>query len=427
MQLKAPRGTSDTLPPDTAKWAYVEGVMREVSRRFNYEEIRTPTFEHLELFARTVGETTDIVEKEMYSFKDKTGRDLALRPEGTAPVARAFLEHGMASGALPKKFFYMGPMFRYEKPQAGRYREHRQFGVEVLGSPSPYSDVEVIVLAMDLADELGLTGTELYLNSIGCPSCRADYKAKLIAYLQPKKEGLCEDCKSRLERNPLRVLDCKQESCRRAIVGAPSMLDGLCPDCRSHWDEMRRILTSLGIEFQVDNALVRGLDYYTRTVFELKWPPLGAQNTLVGGGRYDGLIAELGGPAIPGVGFGMGIERILLATEKGSKPILAGGAVDVFVVGLKGADDRVSQDTFGLVRKIRKSGLVCEFDPLQRSMKAQMKQADRMNAKFVAIIGDDEIAQGVVAVRSMAESWQKTVAASDVVRVLREEVLNCGK
>ena len=412
MLLKAPRGTSDTLPPDTSKWAYVEGVMREVSRRFNYEEIRTPTFEHLELFARTVGETTDIVEKEMYNFKDKTGRDLALRPEGTAPVARAFIEHGMASGPLPRKFFYMGPMFRYEKPQAGRYREHRQFGVEVLGSPSPYSDVEVIVLAMDLAAELGLTGTKLYLNSIGCPSCRAEYKAKLIAHLQPMKADLCEDCGSRLERNPLRVLDCKQEGCRSAIVGAPSTLDHLCPDCSAH---------------EVDSALVRGLDYYTRTVFELKWPPLGAQNTLFGGGRYDGLIAELGGPPIPGVGFGMGIERILLATEKGSKPIKAEGAVDVFVVAFKGVDDTVGDTAFGLVRDLRKSGLACEFDPLKRSMKSQMKQADRMNAKFVAIIGDDEIAQGVVAVRSMAESWQKSVPASEVVRVLSEEVFNCAK
>lgn len=427
MLVKAPRGTSDTLPPETSKWAYVEGVMREVSRRFNYQEIRTPTFEHLELFSRTVGETTDIVEKEMYNFKDKTGRDLALRPEGTAPVGRAFIEHGMASGPLPRKFFYMGPMFRYEKPQAGRYREHRQFGVEVLGSPSPYSDVEVIVLAMDLAAELGLTGTNLYLNSIGCPSCRADYKARLIAHIQPRKAELCEDCRSRLERNPLRVLDCKQEGCRSAIVGAPSMLDHLCAECETHWDDLGRILTAQGISYEVDNALVRGLDYYTRTVFELKWPPLGAQNTLFGGGRYDGLIAELGGPPTPGVGFGMGIERILLATEKGSKPIQAEAGVDVFVVAFKGADDTVGDAAFGLVRDLRKSGMSCEFDPLRRSMKAQMKQADRMNAKFVAIIGDDEMAQGVVAIRSMAESWQKSIPASDAVSVLREGVLDCAK
>jgi len=424
--LKAPRGTSDTLPPDTSKWAYIEGVMRQVSRRFNFEEIRTPTFEHLELFARTVGETTDIVEKEMYSFKDKTGRDLALRPEGTAPVARAFLEHGMASGPLPRKFFYMGPMFRYEKPQAGRYREHRQFGVEILGSASPYSDVEVIVLAMELAAELGLTGTTLHLNSIGCPSCRSGYKAKLIEYLRPKTDLLCEDCKSRLERNPLRVLDFKQEGCRSAIVGAPSMLDHLCPDCKAHWDQMTRILASQGISFEVDSALVRGLDYYTRTVFELKWPPLGAQNTLVGGGRYDGLIAELGGPPIPGVGFGMGIERMLLATDKGSKPIQAETAIDVFVIGL-GTDQTVGEKAFGLVRDLRRAGLCCEFDPLQRSMKAQMRQADRMNAKFAAILGDDEVARGVVTIRSMSEGWQKSVDESSGVNVLREDVTGCGK
>ncbi len=418
--LKAPRGTSDTLPPETSSWQRIEGVMREVARRYNYEEIRTPTFEHLELFARTVGDATDIVEKEMYAFKDKTGRDLALRPEGTAPVARAFVEHGMSSGPLPRKFFYMGPMFRYEKPQAGRYREHRQFGVEVLGSPSPYSDVEVIMLAMDLASELGLTGTKLVLNSIGCPNCRARYKRELIEFLLPKKDELCPDCRSRLERNPMRVLDCKQDTCRPLVAGAPATFDYLCPECLSHWEEMTGILASQGIEFTVDPALVRGLDYYTRTVFELKWPPLGAQNTLTGGGRYDGLVEELDGPPTPGVGFGMGIERMLLATQKGSKPIESGGEIDAFVIGLKGADEKIAKRAFTLVHEMRQAGLSAEFDPLQRSLKAQMKGADRAKARHVVILGEDELSQGNVSLRVMAGGEQKIVPIAQIVKVLRE-------
>ena len=422
--LKAARGTSDILPPETSKWVRLEESLRGVAARYNYEEIRTPTFEYSELFSRTVGETTDLVEKEMYTFKDKTGRDLTLRPEGTAPVARAFVEHGMAQGSLPRKFFYIAPMFRYEKPQAGRFREHRQFGVEALGSQSPYSDVEVIMLAVDASKELGLLGTELYLNSIGCPACRAKLKEDLVEYLSARLDKLCPDCRSRINRNPMRVLDCKQDSCRQEVAGAPRMLDYLCDECKAHWDEMTSILTGMGLSYQVDHSLVRGLDYYTKTVFELKWPLLGSQGTLVGGGRYDGLVQDIGGQPTPGVGFGMGMERILLATEKGEKPIPPGNLLDLFVAGGRSEAVDLRLKVFGLVQELRSLGVTCDFDPLQRSLKAQMKQADRLGARLVAILGEDEVAQGVVTVRSMAQGWQKTVARNEIAAFCEEVKAN---
>lgn len=422
--LKAARGTSDILPPDTLKWARLEEALRRVGARYNYEEIRTPTFEYSELFSRTVGEATDIVEKEMYTFKDKTGRDLTLRPEGTAPVARAFVEHGMHQGPLPRKFFYICPMFRYEKPQAGRFREHRQFGVEVLGSESPYSDVEVIMLAVDAAKELGLLGTTLYVNSIGCPNCRQTYKKDLVEYLSARRDKLCPDCQSRLGRNPLRVLDCKQDSCKEEVAGAPRMLDYLCLDCKGHWEKMTSALTRMGLTYTVDYALVRGLDYYTRTVFELKWPPLGAQSTLVGGGRYDGLVQDIGGQPTPGVGFGMGMERILMATEKGERPFPADVKLDMFVAGGKSDIEDVGAAVFGLVQEFRSLGLATDFDPLQRSLKAQMKQADRAGAAYVAILGEDEVRNATVSLKSMTEGWQKAVARTDLAAVCEEVKAN---
>jgi len=315
-------------------------------------------------------------------------------------------------------------MFRYEKPQAGRFREHRQFGVEALGSQSPYSDVEVIMLAVDASKELGLLGTELYLNSIGCPACRAKLKEDLVEYLSARLDKLCPDCRSRINRNPMRVLDCKQDSCRQEVAGAPRMLDYLCDECKAHWDEMTSILTGMGLSYQVDHSLVRGLDYYTKTVFELKWPLLGSQGTLVGGGRYDGLVQDIGGQPTPGVGFGMGMERILLATEKGEKPILPGNLLDLFVAGGRSEAVDLRLKVFGLVQELRSLGVTCDFDPLQRSLKAQMKQADRLGARLVAILGEDEVAQGVVTVRSMAQGWQKTVARNEIAAFCEEVKAN---
>mgnify|MGYP005842874095 CR=1 FL=1 len=405
--LKAPRGTSDILPPETSKWVRLERVLRDVAERYGFQEIRTPTFEHSELFSRTVGEATDIVEKEMYTFKDKTGRDLTLRPEGTAAVARAFVEHAMGQGPLPRKFYYICPMFRYEKPQAGRFREHRQFGVEVLGSPSPYSDLEVILLASDVCKELGLLGTRLAVNSIGCSECRAQYKRDLVAYLTERAERLCADC-------------------RREVASAPRMLDYLCPDCKSHWDTLTSALLDFGIDYEVDHSLVRGLDYYTRTVFELKWPALGAQSTLFGGGRYDGLVEEIGGPPTPGVGFGMGMERVLLATDKGTKPFPSAPPPDVFVAHGQSQEFALQREAFALVQKLRSFGLSADFDPLGRSLKAQMKHADRMGARYVAILGDDEVRGGKVTIKSMEEGWQKTLFR-DSIEEFVEEVRGHGK
>lgn len=420
--LKAARGTYDILPPDSQRWARLESILREVASRYNYQEIRTPIFEHAELFSRAVGEDTDIVSKEMYVFKDKTGRDLTLRPEGTASCARAFIEHGMAGGSLPRKFYYLGPMFRYEKPQAGRFREFRQFGVEVFGSESPYSDVEVIMLAMDMADELGLSHTELFVNSIGCPSCRKEYRKELVSYLVSKEADLCYDCRNRLERNPLRILDCKIESCKKAISEVPHMIDYLCDDCKLHWDELRDILQDTDIPYTVDTTLVRGLDYYTRTVFELKWPPLGSQSTILGGGRYDGLVEEIGGPSIPGVGFAMGLERVLLANEKGTNPISPFEGVQCFVVAQNSDKPEIGRYAFKIVKDLRKVHLSVDFDPQGRSLKSQMKKAHRQNASFVVILGEEEISKGTASVKSMKDGWQKEVTISMLDSFLLEEV-----
>ncbi|MBP8614096.1 MAG: histidine--tRNA ligase [Firmicutes bacterium] len=424
--IKAPRGTKDILPPESNKWSQVEALLRRLSNMYNFQEIRTPIFEHTELFTRTVGESTDIVQKEMYTFEDKGGRSLTLRPEGTAPVVRAFLEHGLDGGALPVKFFYLGPMFRYEKPQAGRYREFMQFGVEILGSPSPFSDVEVIQIGVRIAEELGLIGTTLFINTIGCPLCRKEYREDLVKFLSERVSDLCPDCQSRLETNPLRVLDCKNPSCRKVTAQAPQMHEYLCAECQEHWDMLRSILTSMGMEYKVDPTLVRGLDYYTRTVFEIKWPPLGAQDTIVGGGRYDGLVEELGGKPTPGVGFALGLERLLLASDKGEKRIDASPSVDCFVVIATGDDEAVSREIslwgFELLDNLRSLGVSCDFDPLMRSVKAQMKQANRVDARYVVILGEEEFRDSKVSVRSMRDGWQKEVALDQVLGFVKGEI-----
>lgn len=417
--IKAPRGVFDILPPESEKWVYLENALREVSSLYNFREIRTPHLEQEELFSRAVGDATDIVEKEMYTFQDKAGRRLTLRPEGTAAVARAFLEHALFSGPLPVKLFYIGSMFRYEKPQAGRYREFRQYGAEILGSESPLSDAEVIMLSVDIARHLGLSGTKLVINSIGCPACRSVFKERLVDYLSSKEDQLCDDCRKRLRRNPLRVLDCK--ICRGVTAGAPSMLDYLCDDCREHWERLKEILSWMDIEYEVDPSLVRGLDYYTRTVFELKWPPLGAQDALLGGGRYDGLIEELGGSPTPGVGFAMGLERMLTAIDKGSKPYDPARSIGAYIITFVEGDMKplALRKGFQLLHQLREKGIPSDFDPLGRSLKSSMKQADRLGARYVLIIGERELSENKVSVKSMKDGWQKDVDWDEVFSILK--------
>lgn len=404
--ISRPKGTEDRLPAETGKWLRVERVLRDVSERFNYREIRTPIFEHTELFTRTVGETTDIVEKEMYTFKDRAGRSLTLRPEGTAPVGRAYIENGLYSGPQPVKVYYIGPMFRYEKPQAGRYREFVQYGAELLGSSSPLCDAEVIFLAVEICNTLGLTETTLHLNSIGCPGCREGYRKALTEYLGAREAELCDDCRRRLGRNPLRVLDCKNETCRAILAGAPSMLDYLCAGCKEHFETLGKLLTGMGMSYRIDPSLVRGLDYYTRTVFEVKWPPLGAQDAILGGGRYDGLVEALGGPSVPGVGFAVGLERLLMAVEKGKNPPQGWDRLDCFVCYV---DNALAYRALEIANQLRAAGLRADFDQLGRSLKAQMKQASRYEARYAVILGPEETARGVAAVRSMDEGWQREV------------------
>jgi len=411
--ISRPKGTEDLLPEETAKWLWVEKILRDLSERFNYREIRTPIFEHTELFARTVGETTDIVEKEMYTFQDRAGRSLTLRPEGTAPVGRAYLENGLHTGPQPVKVYYIGPMFRYEKPQAGRYREFAQYGAELLGSSSPLCDAEVIFLAVEICNSLGLTDTTLHLNSIGCPGCREGYRKALTAYLEARRTQLCDDCRRRLVRNPLRVLDCKNEMCRAVLSGAPSMLDYLCAGCKEHFETLGKILTSMGLTYRLDPSLVRGLDYYTRTVFEVKWPPLGAQDAILGGGRYDGLVEALGGPPAPGVGFAIGLERLVMAVEKGKNPPEGWERLDCFVCCV---DDALASRALEIAGLLRKAGLKADFDQLGRSLKAQMKQASRYKARYALILGPEEVDRGVVTLRSMDEGWQREVRLDGIER-----------
>lgn len=407
MLTPAPRGTRDILPGESHKWQYVEGRMREACASFGYAEVRVPTFEHTELFLRGVGSTTDIVQKEMYTFEDKGGRSVTLKPEGTAGVARAFVEHGLFNRPLPLKMYYLySPVFRYETPQAGRFREHHQFGVEVFGAPGAAADAETILLAMTLLGRLGVQNLEVNINSIGCPACRPAYNEKLKAFFSERKGNLCKTCSDRLERNPLRILDCKEESCREIAKGAPRMLDNLCPECASHFETLKTLLAAMDVAFRVNPFIVRGLDYYTKTVFEILSPDLGAQNTLCGGGRYDGLIGEVGGPATAATGFGMGMERLLMALEaQGLLPEAEEGA-PVYVATM---GERAGREGFRLATELRKRGIPAECDLVGRSFKAQFKYADKLGSRFVVIAGDDEIASGVWKIRDMANSSEKAV------------------
>lgn len=419
MLTQAPRGTRDILPEEAVKWVFLENKFREICRRFSYKEIRTPVFEHTELFKRGVGETTDIVEKEMYTFQDKSGRSITLKPEGTAPVARAYIEHKLYTQPLPVKLFYVTPGFRYERPQAGRLREFHQFGVEAFGSQSPHIDVEIMALAMQFLKEMGLEDVILHINSIGCKICRLEYKKALKDFLGESKQKLCETCKSRLDRNPLRILDCKNPECREVLEGAPIVLDYLCDDCKSHFEMVKNDLSLINIDYAVDPRIVRGLDYYTKTVFEIISNDLGAQSTVCGGGRYDNLLEECGGPPTPAAGFGMGIERLMTILEKKNMLNLPQETVDVFIAVM---NDEYWDAVLKLLYGFREKGISVETDYLKRSLKAQMKYADKILAKFALIIGEEEIKSGFFTVKDLADGEQYRVDGKEIIEYISNRI-----
>ncbi len=409
--INIPKGTKDVLPQDAYKWQYVESVARDVAKLFNLNEIRTPTFEHTELFQRGVGDTTDVVTKEMYTFKDKGDRSITLKPEGTAGAARSFIENGMASGVLPAKMFYITPAFRYERPQAGRLREFHQFGVEIFGAKCAQTDAEAITAADALLKKLGLQ-VKLYINSIGCKACRAEYNKALKAFFAPHVESLCYDCKTRYEKNPLRLLDCKEENCKKINAAAPSMLDYLCEDCKAHFEEVKACLTLAGVEYEIDNRIVRGLDYYTRTVFEFVSTAIGAQGTVCAGGRYDGLIEELGGNSVPAVGFAAGMERLLIVMEQTGVVIPEPEKPTVYLAGM---DNDCRKKAFEIAASLRKAGVFAEIDHMERSVKAQFKYADKLGAKYVAVIGGNELTENVMNVKNMERGESEKVSFDKAV------------
>lgn len=408
MVIGRPRGTDDLLPGRVEAWRLVESRAREYAGRAGFGEIRTPLFEFSELFERGVGEATDVVDKEMYSFLDRGDRRLTLRPEGTSPVARAYLDSG-GTGSV-RRYFYLQPNFRYERPQAGRYRQHHQFGSEILGAASPLADAEVILLATEFLGSWGLGDLEVGLNSIGCPSCRPGYRQALKEYYASHREELCPHCQVRYEKNPLRLLDCKEESCQGLVEGAPRSLDHLCDDCREHLDGLLTELDRLGLRYRLRSDIVRGLDYYTRTVFEIQSPSLGAQATLCGGGRYDGLVEALGGPSTPGVGFGLGLERLLLVLGQTGYSLPGEQTPEVLVV---------ASDPLPLARDLRREGFRVELDLQGRSLKAQLKGAGRRGIPWVVIAGSEEAERGKVSLRRMETGEQAEYAPEELAAILR--------
>ena len=414
--INIPKGTKDLLPQDSYKWQFIENTAREVAKIFNIKEIRTPTFEHTEVFLRGVGETTDIVNKEMYTFTDKGGRSITLKPEGTAGVVRAFIENGMASSALPAKLYYLTQCFRYERPQAGRLREFHQFGIEYFGAKTPDTDAEVILVAKTFIEKLGIKNVSLYINSIGCKDCRKKYEEALKNYLKANYDNLCELCKSRFEKNPLRILDCKNQDCKKIVENAPSILDYLCDDCSNHFEQVKKLLTLSNVEFKIDHNIVRGLDYYTKTVFEFVSENIGAQGTVCGGGRYDGLVKELGGTETCGIGFAAGIERLLLLMENTGVEIPKDDGVQIYIASM---GEQAQEKAFCLVKSLRENGIIAELDHMERGIKAQFKYADKIGAKYVGVIGSDELAKGIIKIKNMSDGQETEVSFENVVEFLR--------
>lgn len=417
--MQALKGTHDILPEEVYKWDYMEGVIRDVCARYGYKEIRTPIIEATELFQRGIGDTTDVVTKEMYTFTDRGNRSVTLRPENTASAVRAYLEHKMYGDQQVHKMFYIGSMFRYDRPQAGRYREFHQFGLEVLGASSPLADAEVIAMACEIFHRLGLKDLDLHLNSIGDKNCRPAYRQKLIEFFEGKKDQLCDDCRERLYKNPLRILDCKEEGCKKASIGAPEITDYLCDDCHKKFEAVKHYLDGLGISYTVDPRLVRGLDYYTNTAFEIQYPPLGAQSAVCGGGRYDGLVEEIGGPSTPGIGFAIGLERLLLALEMQNLIPAPKAQKRVYIAAL--GEDAVAEG-FKIQEELRGLGVLTDMDLQGRSLKGQMKQAGKLDSQFTVIIGSNELEKGAAAVKNMADGTQKDIPFAEVAGyILKEE------
>ena len=417
MLTKAPRGTKDITPKDAYKWQYVENKFRQVCALFGYEEMRTPVFEHTELFKRSVGDTTDIVQKEMYSFKDKGDRDITLKPEGTAGVVRAFIENKLYSDAQPTKLYYITPCFRYERPQAGRQRQFHQFGVEAIGSDKPSIDAEVIALAVQFFNEMGLKDLAVSINSVGCPKCRERYNQILREYLDTKVDVLCETCLDRKDKNPMRVIDCKNPVCQENIKDIPYMIDHLCEDCQDHFDKLQSFLKEMEINYVVDKKIVRGLDYYKKTAFEIISNDIGSQSTVCGGGRYDGLVEQLGGPkGTSGIGFGLGVERLLLTLENNNIQIEDPRATDIFIVTI---GEKANTKSFKLLKDLRTNNISADKDHLDRSVKAQFKYSDKINAKFTVVIGEDELENDSVSLKNMQTSEQTTIKLSELVQELK--------
>lgn len=413
--IQKPKGTKDILPNEVFKWQYIEEKVKKIFENTGMKEIRVPVFEHTELFSRGVGETTDVVQKEMYTFEDKGGRSITLRPEGTAGVVRSYIENGMASMPTPIKLWYEMAMYRYENVQKGRLREFRQIGTEILGTSSYLADVEAIMLGVRIFEELNIPNVKLNLNSIGCPECRKKYQDALREFIRPNLDKYCDTCKTRYEKNPMRILDCKEKRCKEMNQGAPIILDYLCDDCREHFENVKTMLTKLGVDYEIDAGIVRGLDYYTRTVFEFVSEDDGL--TVLGGGRYDGLVKEVGGQDIPAVGFAMGVERLLEVFDRYNKDLVKEKSMDLYIANI---GEKANDFATKLVLELRNAGVFVEKDICERSLKAQFKYADKNNAKFVLTLGDDEVEAKKARIKNMqnGEEVEIELRANDIINVI---------
>lgn len=411
MAIQGQKGTKDMLPSEAYKWNYIADKLRKISEEYGIREIRTPMFEATELFERGVGETTDVVQKEMYTFEDKGGRSITLKPEGTAPAVRAFIEHSLYADAQPTKMFYFTDCFRYEKMQKGRLRQFHQYGIEVFGSQEASIDAEIISLVMRSLDEFEIKGISLNINSLGCPSCRAKYNEALKEYLKSNYHDLCETCKTRFEKNPMRIIDCKEKKCKEIVKNAPIILDFICDECKEHFEKLKNYLTTMGIEYNVDPQIVRGLDYYSKTVFEVIKDGL----TICGGGRYDYLVEEIGGPKTPAMGFGLGLERLLLTLEEEGIKIEEPNRCDLFIGSM---GDNAKLKAMKLAFDLRKEGLKVDIDHLGKSVKAQMKYANKIGARFTFVIGDSEIQENMVNVKRMSDGEKFEVALDNIKNIV---------